>query len=99
MDTFSNSLSLAYTSALIAIACAATMIFITSQSISVTIFAAVSVGYVLVASTASLVALGWQLGMFESVLFGILIGVGSDFVLHFGHAYTLVREYFDHLQL
>ena len=25
---------------------------------------------------------------FESVLFSILVGIGSDFTLHFGHAYT-----------
>ncbi len=28
---------------------------------------------------------------FESILFGVLIGVGVDFVLHFAHAYTSQR--------
>jgi len=70
------------------------MILLTSHSLSVMIFSAISIGYVLVASTASLVGLGWSLGTFESILFGILIGVGVDFVLHFGHAYTLVSDIF-----
>jgi len=29
------------------------------------------------------------MGIFESILFALLIGIGFDFVLHFGHAYTM----------
>ena len=62
-DTYRNSISSAFVSALIAMCCASIMILLTSHSISVMLFSAVSIGYVLVASTASLVSLGWTIGM------------------------------------
>lgn len=72
----------------IALACASGMILLTSQSVTVMVFSAISIAYVLVASTACFIGLGWTLGLFESILFSIVIGIGCDFVLHFGHAYT-----------
>ena len=62
-DTYRNSISSAFISALIAMCCASIMILLTSHSILVMLFSAVSIGYVLVASTASLVSLGWTIGM------------------------------------
>ena len=61
--TFNNSRESAYKSALIALLCASSMILLTSQSVSVTFFSAISIAYVLVASTACLMSLGWTLGM------------------------------------
>ena len=62
-DTYDNARISAYTSALIALVCAAVMILLTSQSILVAIYAVVSITYVFVASTACLVILGWELGV------------------------------------
>jgi len=73
----------------IALAAASVVIFISSRSFVLTVFAGFSVLYVLAAATASLVGLGWNLGFLESVLFAILIGISCDFVIHFGHAYTM----------
>jgi len=73
----------------IAFACASVVIFVSSRSFVLTVFAGLSVLYVLAAATASLVGLGWNLGFLESVLFAILIGISCDFVLHVGHAYTM----------
>lgn len=68
-DTLRSSRAGAYSSSMIAIICASVMILLTSQSILVAIYAAISILYVLVASTACLVSLGWELGVFESILF------------------------------
>lgn len=78
----------AWKSASIALACAASMIILTSHSATIMLLSVISIGYVLVATCACLVSLGWSLGLFESILFSIVIGIGCDFVLHFGHAYT-----------
>ena len=59
-----------------------------SRSIMLTIFSVFTIGYVLCATTAMLVASGWTLGFLESVCFAILIGISCDFVIHFGHAYA-----------
>lgn len=62
-DTYDNARISAYTSAVIALVCAAVMILLTSQSILVAIYAVVSITYVFVASTACLVILDWELGV------------------------------------
>ena len=89
---------------LVALVCAAVVIFISSRSFVLTIFAAVSIIYVLVAATACLVGLGWELGFLESILFAILIGISCDFVIHTGHAYKMYpgdvnRHYRSHFAL
>mmetsp|Transcript_3888 Transcript_3888/g.8675 ORF Transcript_3888/g.8675 Transcript_3888/m.8675 type:complete len:1195 (+) Transcript_3888:233-3817(+) len=88
-DTNGQMLKTAYGAAAIALVCAAVVVFISSRSFVLTLFAAIYICYVLVAATACLVGLGWELGFLESILFAILIGISCDFVIHFGHAYTM----------
>ncbi|KAL7527430.1 hypothetical protein ACHAWF_002173 [Thalassiosira exigua] len=85
-DTNSQMIKTAYGSAGIALVCASVVVFVSSRSFVLTLFAVFSIGYVLVAATA---CLGWELGFLESVLFAILIGISCDFVLHVAHAYTM----------
>merc|ERR1712110_59083 len=58
------------------------------SSFVLTIFALITISYVLFSTTAMLVASGWTLGFLESICFAILIGISCDFVLHFCHAYA-----------
>jgi len=88
-DTNRQMLRTAYGAAGIALLCAAVVLFVSSKSFILTLFAGLSILYVLLAATASLVGLGWELGFLESILFAILIGISCDFVIHFGHAYTM----------
>ena len=67
----------------IALAGASVVIFISSRSFVLTVFAGFSVLYVLAAATAFLVGLGWNLGFLESVLFAILIGIRCSKPLRF----------------
>ncbi|KAL7561599.1 hypothetical protein ACA910_004188 [Epithemia clementina (nom. ined.)] len=87
-DTNKSMLNTAFQSAGIAMGAAAAVILFSSRSVVLTIFATVTVGYVLTSVTAMLVAMGWELGFLESILFAILIGVSCDFVIHFSHAYS-----------
>lgn len=87
-DTNAVMLETAYTGAGIAMAAAASVIFFSSRSFILTLFATVTVGYVLTSVTAVLVAMGWTLGFLESILFAILIGISCDFVIHLSHAYA-----------
>ena len=63
---------------------------VSSKSLRLTLFSALSITFILTAATACLVGLGWNLGFLESVCFAILIGISCDFVIHFGHAYLLL---------
>merc|ERR1712076_51632 len=78
----------AYWSAAIALAFSGLVVLISSRSFVLTIFALITISYVLFSTTAMLVASGWTLGFLESICFAILIGISCDFVLHFCHAYA-----------
>ena len=90
LDTFNNVVVGALESSLIVISGAALVILSTSRSLTLALFSGISILYVLVAATASLAAMGWSLGLFESILFAILVGLGSDFIMHFAHAYSMI---------
>jgi len=90
LDTFNNIMTSALESSLIVISCAALVILSGCRSVTLSLFSCISVLYVLVAATASLAAMGWSLGVIESILFAILVGLGSDFILHFAHAYSMI---------
>mmetsp|Transcript_523 Transcript_523/g.787 ORF Transcript_523/g.787 Transcript_523/m.787 type:complete len:1071 (-) Transcript_523:157-3369(-) len=87
LDTNQQMLSTAVGAALIAIAFSGVVVLFSSRSLVLTLFSGVCITYVLAATTASLVSLGWELGFLESVCFAILVGISCDFVIHFGHAY------------
>lgn len=87
-DTNGQMLSTAYGAAGLALGGAAAVILLSSRSFTLTVFAVVTIGYVLTAVTATLVGLGWTLGFLESICFAILIGVSVDFVIHFTHSYS-----------
>merc|ERR1712086_306047 len=54
-----------------------------------TVFATVTILYILTSVTSMLTVIGWSLGFLESICFSILIGVSVDFIIHFAHAYVL----------
>jgi hypothetical protein len=87
-DTNSQMLTTAFGAASIALGAAALIIFLSSRSFVLTLFATFTICYVLFSVTATLVAIGWTLGFLESICFAILIGVSVDFVIHFCHAYA-----------
>ena len=87
-DTNDQMLSTAYSAAAIALGAAAAVNSFSSRSFILTVFAIVTIGYVLISVTSILVAFGWTLGFLESICFAILIGVAVEFVIHFVHAYA-----------
>lgn len=87
-DTNGSMLRSAYQSAGIALAFSGLVVLLTSRSFILTLFALITIAYVLASTTALLVASGWTLGFLESICFAILIGISCDFVLHFCHAYA-----------
>jgi predicted RND superfamily exporter protein len=62
-DTSASMISTAYVGAGIAIAIAASVIFLTSLSFMLTLFSTIAISYVLLSVTAGLVALGWTMGL------------------------------------
>ena len=89
-DTFNDMSSSAVKAALIMICIASIVILLSTRSVTLMLFSDISILYVLVAATASLAGMGWTLGIIESILFATLVGIGSDFILHFAHAYSML---------
>jgi hypothetical protein len=87
-DTNGQMLTTAYGAAAIALGAAAAVLLFSSRSFTLTIFAMITIVYVLTSVTATLVAFGWTLGFLESICFAILIGISVDFVIHFCHSYA-----------
>jgi 5-methyltetrahydrofolate--homocysteine methyltransferase len=92
-DTQGQMLSTALGAALITILFSAAVVLISSKSLRLSLFACLSISYILAAATASLAGMGWTLGFLESVCFVILIGISCDFVVHFGHAYIFFEGF------
>lgn len=87
-DSTAHMFETAVGSAAIALGASAFIILITSRSFVLTIFATLSVTFVLASVTSILVGMGWTLGYLESICFAVLIGISVDFVIHFSHAYS-----------
>lgn len=87
-DTNGKMLQTAYAAAGIALGFSGIVVLFSSRSVVLTLISIFTIGYVLIASTALLVASGWALGFLESICFAILIGISCDFMIHFGHAYA-----------
>jgi len=88
-DTNQRLFETAYGAGAIALGCAAVILLLSSHSFTLTLYSVISIGYVLVATVACLVGLGWDLGFMEAICLAILIGISCDFVIHFSHAYAL----------
>lgn len=90
-DTHKAMLETAIGSAIIALAASFMVILFSSRSLTLTIFASLSIMYVVASVTATMVAFGWDLGFLESICFAILIGLSADFVTHFAHTYASLK--------
>jgi hypothetical protein len=58
--------------------------FLTTLNILISIFAIVSIAFVMFVTIASLTLLGWELNILESVVITVAVGLSIDFTLHMG---------------
>ena len=75
-------------SAGIALAIASMVILLATQSMTIMMLSIISTGYILLATISSVVLMGWTMGLFEAIFFSLVVGLGSDFVLHLALAYV-----------
>lgn len=81
-----------YTGALQGIGVSITLAFIimliATQNLIVTIYAIISVVFIVSATTSVMVLLGWELGVPESIAIVIAIGFSVDYVVHLAAHYV-----------
>lgn len=88
LDTMKNMQTTAIGAVGIALGFSAIVVLFSSRSLELTLFSTASIAYVLAATIASVVGLGYELGFLEAITFAVLIGISCDFVIHLGHAYA-----------
>lgn len=73
----------------VSIAVATIVAFFTTLNLLISVFAIISITCTIFVTVGTLVLLGWQLNILESVVITIAVGLSMDFTLHYGMAYRL----------
>ncbi|QDZ19396.1 SSD domain-containing protein [Chloropicon primus] len=91
-DTNRQMKNSAYLSALLSVAMATVIIFVSNGNVLLTLYSVISIFCILVTVAATTVAMGWSLGFLEAICFAILVGLSCDFIVHIAHAYKESKE-------
>ncbi|KAJ8042916.1 Protein dispatched-like 1 [Holothuria leucospilota] len=73
----------------ISLSTAAIVLFLVTQNILITIYAMITITFIVSSVVGTLVLLGWQLNIFEAIAFSLAVGLSVDFTIHYGVAYTI----------
>ena len=73
----------------ISLAIAFAVMLITTGNIYISFLAIITITFALSVTIASLVLIGWELNILESITFSVSVGLSVDFTLHYGVAYVL----------
>lgn len=68
------------------------VMLLTTWNIIISFFAIVSIAGTIFVTVGSLVLLGWELNVLESVTISVAVGLSVDFAVHYGIAYRLAPE-------
>ncbi|KAJ8043928.1 Protein dispatched-like 1 [Holothuria leucospilota] len=73
----------------ISLATALVVLLLSTQNILITLYAIVTITFTVFSVIGTLVWIGWELNIFESVIFSLAIGLSVDFTIHYGVAYRI----------
>ncbi|XP_058881279.1 protein dispatched homolog 1-like isoform X2 [Acipenser ruthenus] len=69
-----------------------TVMLLTTWNIIISLYAIISIAGTIFVTVGSLVLLGWELNVLESVTISVAVGLSVDFAVHYGVAYRLAPE-------
>lgn len=76
----------------LSVAVAFSVMLLTTWNIIISLYAIVSIAGTIFVTVGSLVLLGWELNVLESVTISVAVGLSVDFAVHYGVAYRLAPE-------
>ena len=79
-------------SLLLSVGLSVAMLLLTTWDFAVIFSAALTIGSASVVTVGSLVLLGWELNMFESMTLSLAVGLSIDFAIHLGVAFKLTDD-------
>ncbi|XP_054839470.1 protein dispatched homolog 1 isoform X2 [Eublepharis macularius] len=76
----------------LSVAVAFSVMLLTTWNIIISLYAIVSIAGTIFVTVGSLVLLGWELNVLESVTISVAVGLSVDFAVHYGVAYRLAPD-------
>lgn len=76
----------------ISILVATLVTFLTSLNFLITVYAMLTISFIMLVTVASIVLLGWELNILESVIITIAVGLSIDYTLHYGVAFRVCSD-------
>lgn len=76
----------------LSVAVAFSVMLLTTCNIIISLYAILSIAGTIFVTVGSLVLLGWELNVLESVTISVAVGLSVDFAVHYGVAYRLAPE-------
>ncbi|MEE6473816.1 hypothetical protein FKM82_010182 [Ascaphus truei] len=76
----------------LSVAVAFSVMLLTTWNIILSLYAIVSIAGTIFVTVGSLVLLGWELNVLESVTISVAVGLSVDFAVHYGIAYRLAPD-------
>ncbi|KAG5846338.1 hypothetical protein ANANG_G00113880 [Anguilla anguilla] len=76
----------------LSVAVAFSVMLLTTWNVVISLYAIVSIAGTIFVTVGSLVLLGWELNVLESVTISVAVGLSVDFAVHYGVAYRLAPE-------
>ncbi|XP_070577195.1 protein dispatched homolog 1-like isoform X2 [Ptychodera flava] len=80
------------TALLVSVGTAFAVMLITTRNIVISFFSLLSIFGTILVTVASLVLLGWELNILESITISVAVGLSIDFTIHYGIAYRVAPE-------
>lgn len=76
----------------LSVAVAFSVMLLTTWNIIISFYAIISIAGTIFVTVGSLVLLGWELNVLESVTISVAVGLSVDFAVHYGVAYRLAPD-------
>ncbi|KAM6166682.1 protein dispatched homolog 1 isoform 1-T2 [Erethizon dorsatum] len=76
----------------LSVAVAFSVMLLTTRNAVISLYAIVSIAGTIFVTVGSLVLLGWELNVLESVTISVAVGLSVDFAVHYGVAYRLAPD-------
>uniref|UniRef100_G1TRM2 Protein dispatched homolog 1 n=1 Tax=Oryctolagus cuniculus TaxID=9986 RepID=G1TRM2_RABIT len=76
----------------LSVAVAFSVMLLTTWNIVISLYAILSIAGTIFVTVGSLVLLGWELNVLESVTISVAVGLSVDFAVHYGVAYCLAPD-------
>ncbi|XP_051880078.1 protein dispatched homolog 1 isoform X2 [Pristis pectinata] len=76
----------------LSVAVAFGVMLLTTRNLVISLYAIASIAGTIFVTVGSLVLLGWELNVLESVTISVAVGLAVDFAVHYGVAYRLAPE-------